>query len=63
MKTVKNVLELIGQTPVLQLQRMHSGAAVYAALQKAKQVGPGYRILAIAPDGAEKYMSTVLFGE
>jgi cysteine synthase A len=38
-----------------------SGAAIFAALCLAKELGPGKRILAIAPDGADKYMSTELF--
>ncbi len=38
-----------------------SGAAIYAAKMLAKELGPGKRILAIAPDGAEKYISTELF--
>jgi len=38
-----------------------SGAAIFAALYLARQLGKGSRILAIAPDGADKYMSTELF--
>lgn len=38
-----------------------SGAAVYGALQIAHRLGKGKKILAIAPDGADKYMSTILF--
>ena len=37
-----------------------SGAAVYAALERAKQE-PDKVILAILPDGGEKYMSTGIF--
>jgi len=37
-----------------------SGAAVFAALEKAK-AEPGKVILAILPDGGEKYMSTGIF--
>lgn len=40
-----------------------SGAAVYAALQLAEKMGSNAHILAIAPDGADKYMSTELFAE
>ncbi|HHW61401.1 MAG TPA: pyridoxal-phosphate dependent enzyme, partial [Syntrophomonadaceae bacterium] len=40
-----------------------SGAAVYAALKLAEKMGANARILAIAPDGADKYMSTELFAE
>jgi cysteine synthase A len=38
-----------------------SGAAIFAALQLAKGLGQGKRILVIAPDGVDKYMSTELF--
>ncbi|MDD2373382.1 MAG: hypothetical protein WC109_05140 [Syntrophomonadaceae bacterium] len=38
-----------------------SGAAVFAALQLADKRGKGKKILAIAPDSADKYISTELF--
>ncbi len=38
-----------------------SGAAVFAALELAKKVGKGKKILAIAPDGGEKYISMGLY--
>lgn len=38
-----------------------SGAAIYAALQLAQAMGRDKKILAIAADGAEKYVSTELF--
>ncbi|WP_276621504.1 cysteine synthase A [Syntrophomonas wolfei] len=38
-----------------------SGAAIFAALNLAQDMDPSQKILAIAPDGAEKYMSTELF--
>lgn len=38
-----------------------SGAAIYAALEIAREMESSRRILAIAPDGADKYMSTELF--
>lgn len=38
-----------------------SGAAIFGALQIANQLGKGKKILAIAPDSADKYMSTELF--
>ncbi|ABI68745.1 MAG: cysteine synthase A [Syntrophomonas sp.] len=38
-----------------------SGAAVFAALNLVRDMDPSQKILAIAPDGAEKYMSTELF--
>lgn len=38
-----------------------SGAALFAALELAKKVGKGKKILAIAPDGGEKYISMGLY--
>jgi cysteine synthase A len=39
-----------------------SGASVWAALQIAAELGPGKRVVAIAPDTGERYVSTDLFG-
>ncbi len=41
---------------------MSSGAAVAAALQKARELEEGF-IVAIAPDGGERYLSTTLYTE
>lgn len=38
-----------------------SGAAIFAALELAKKVGKGKKILAIAPDGGEKYISMGIY--
>lgn len=38
-----------------------SGAAVYAAIQIAKKLGAGKKVLAIAPDGGEKYISMGIY--
>ncbi|MBC7325135.1 MAG: cysteine synthase A [Moorella sp. (in: Bacteria)] len=38
-----------------------SGAAVYAALQVARRLEEGKKVLAIAPDTGERYLSTELF--
>lgn len=38
-----------------------SGAAIYAALEIGKTLGKGKRILAIAPDSGERYLSTDLY--
>ena len=38
-----------------------SGAAVYAALQLAKELGSGKRVVVVAPDTGERYLSTELF--
>jgi len=34
-----------------------AGAAVWTAIQEAKRLGPGYRVLCIAPDTGERYLS------
>lgn len=38
-----------------------SGAAIVAAVETAKKLGKGKKVLAIAPDGGEKYISMGLF--
>ncbi|WP_281272752.1 cysteine synthase A [Tumebacillus permanentifrigoris] len=38
-----------------------SGAAVHTALQVARRLGPGHRVLCIAPDTGERYLSSDLF--
>ena len=38
-----------------------SGAAVFAALEIAKKLGKGKKVLAIAPDGGEKYISMGIY--
>jgi cysteine synthase A len=38
-----------------------SGAAIYAALKAAKQLGKGKKVLAIIPSNGERYLSTPLF--
>ncbi len=38
-----------------------SGAAIKAALDVAKKLGKGKKVLVIAPDGGEKYLSTELY--
>ena len=38
-----------------------SGAALFAALQVAKKLGKGKKVLAIAPDGGEKYISMGIY--
>jgi cysteine synthase A len=40
---------------------MSSGAMVWAALQVARQVGPGGRVVTVAPDTGARYLSTALF--
>jgi cysteine synthase A len=42
---------------------MSSGAIVWAALQVARELGPGRRVATIAPDSGARYLSTSLFAE
>lgn len=39
-----------------------SGASVWTALQEAKRLGAGKRVLCIAPDSGERYLSSDVFG-
>ena len=41
---------------------MSSGAAMFVALQKVKELKDGL-VVVLLPDGGEKYLSTVLFSE
>jgi len=40
-----------------------AGAAIFAAVELAKELGPGKRIATLIPDSAERYLSTDIFGE
>ncbi|HET7228862.1 MAG TPA: cysteine synthase A [Longimicrobium sp.] len=42
---------------------MSSGAMIWAALQVARELGPGHRVVTIAPDTGARYLSTALFRE
>lgn len=42
---------------------MSSGAILYVALEKAKELGKGKTIVAVLPDSGERYLSTSLFQE
>lgn len=55
-KTTKLVAEKEGI-----LLGISSGAAIYVALEKAKILGKGKKILTIAPDGGEKYISMGIY--
>ena len=55
-KTAKALAEIEGI-----LIGISSGAAVYAAIEVAKKLGKGKKVLAIAPDGGEKYISMGLY--
>jgi cysteine synthase A len=38
-----------------------SGAAIHAAIEVAKELGAGKKVLAILPDNGERYLSTALY--
>jgi cysteine synthase A len=40
---------------------MSSGAIVWAAMKVAREMGPGHRVVCIAPDSASRYLTTELF--
>ncbi len=40
-----------------------SGTNVFGALQVARELGPGHRVVTLIPDGGEKYLSTALCRE
>jgi cysteine synthase A len=42
---------------------MSSGAIVWSAIETARQLGPGHRVVCIAPDSAARYLTTELFQE
>jgi len=43
------------------LAGISSGAAIYAAIEKAKELGKGKKVLALLPDNGERYLSTSLY--
>lgn len=55
-KTAKEFVEKEGV-----LLGISSGAAIYAAIEIAKKIGKGKKVLAIAPDGGEKYISLGIY--
>lgn len=42
---------------------MSSGAIVWAALQLARELGPGHRIATISPDSGARYLTTALYAD
>ena len=42
---------------------MSSGAIVNAAIEVAKEMGPGHRVVCIAPDSGARYLTTGLWGD
>jgi cysteine synthase A len=59
-ETAFETCQLLARKEAL-LVGISSGAAIYAALQIAHELGAGHQVLAIAADGMDKYMSTELF--
>lgn len=45
------------------LAGISAGANIYAALGVAKKLGPGQKVLTVAPDTGERYLSTTLFDD
>lgn len=43
------------------LAGISSGAAIFAAIEKAKELGNGKKVLALLPDNGERYLSTSLY--
>ncbi len=42
---------------------MSSGAIIWSALQVARELGPGHRVVTIAPDSGARYLSTALYSD
>ena len=43
------------------LPGISAGANIYGALELAKKLGKGKKVLTVAPDNGERYLSTELF--
>ncbi len=43
------------------LAGISSGAAIYAAIQKAKELGKGKTVVTVLPSNGERYLSTPLY--
>lgn len=56
LKITKDVAQIEGV-----LVGISSGAAIYGAIEIAKKLGKGKKVLAIAPDGGEKYISMGIY--
>lgn len=57
--SIKTTKEFVDKEGIL--LGISSGAAIYVAMQIAKKIGKGKKVLAIAPDGGEKYISMGIF--
>ncbi len=40
---------------------MSAASIMYVALKKARELGPGKVVVAVLPDGGERYLSTNLY--
>ncbi|WP_068776421.1 cysteine synthase A [Paenibacillus sp. FJAT-26967] len=58
---VRTTRELAAQEGIL--VGPSAGATVWTAIQIARRLGPGKRVLCIAPDTGERYLSSGVFGE
>ena len=57
---VSNISKMLAQKEGI-LAGISSGAVMYIALQKAKELGKNKTIVVILPDNGERYLSTDLF--
>jgi cysteine synthase A len=63
MVTDKDAFDMVKKLAVVEgvLGGSSSGAAVWAAIELAKKLGPGKRVATIVPDSAERYLSKDIF--
>ena len=59
----KDAFEMVKQLAAQEgvLAGSSGGAAVFAALQVARRLGPGKRVVTVVPDSAERYLSKKIF--
>ncbi|WP_120943943.1 cysteine synthase A [Helicobacter labacensis] len=61
-KDAAQMAKLFGEKEGI-LVGISSGAAIFAGVQVARELGKGKSVLALAPDGGEKYISTGLYDD